>query len=137
MNRLEINRQVISIVDKNDWDLLLKKIKDILKIKKDWELSAAIVSPQKIKALNLRYRRKNSVTDVLSFANDNSEEGDLGEVIICWQRAKQQAKAQKHSIQKELNTLFVHGVLHLLGFDHESVKDAQLMEGLEAKILNQ
>jgi probable rRNA maturation factor len=87
-------------------------------------------SPE-IKALNKRYRGKNKATDVLSFPS--GQNGLLGSIIIDVQTAKKQAKFYKHSVRRELQELFVHGVLHLLGHDHEKPEDAAKMKKQEEK----
>ncbi|MBU1203382.1 rRNA maturation RNase YbeY [Patescibacteria group bacterium] len=78
------------------------------------EISIALLSPLEIKQLNHVYRNKNKVTDVLSFQINSKD--ILGEVLICLDQAKKQAKK---TIKSELQLLTVHGILHLLGYDHE------------------
>lgn len=103
------------------------------KIKK--EISIAILSPAEIKKLNKIYRQKNKVTDVLSFNLD--DEQILGEIVICLDQAKKQAKEKKTSLQAELKLLVVHGTLHLLGYDHEiSTASAERQEAEEIFLLN-
>lgn len=93
------------------------------------EISLVICGEQKIRAINKKYRGQNRVTDVLSFE-------DLNEIFICLPRARQQAKAFKHSLNCELTRLIVHGIVHLKGYDHEkSVKEAERMFEIEEKIL--
>ncbi len=101
-------------------------------------LSIALVGNQAIRTLNARYRAKNTPTDVLSFiAGDTLPSGEklLGDVVISVQQAAKQARDKNHSLEKELEILLIHGILHLLGYDHErSKKDAKAMRGLEQKI---
>ena len=85
--------------------------------RKKSELSVVLVSPQKIKTLNKKYRRKNKVTDVLSFLYDNS-----GEIVICPAEVKKNAKKFKTNFKKELARVLIHGTLHLLGYNHEAKK---------------
>ena len=103
------------------------------------ELSVALVGDEEMRPLNAKYRKKNKTTDVLSFSADpgiSSEAGLLGDVIISIEQAKRQAKERNHSLKKELVTLLIHGILHLLGYDHErSQRQAKIMAGLEGKIL--
>lgn len=82
-----------------------------------------------IKKLNRQFRMKNKATDVLSFPM-NSEDL-LGVIIIDLITAQMQAKDYGHSLQNELEQLFVHGVLHLLGFDHHQANEAELMRQYE------
>lgn len=75
-----------------------------------------------IRQLNHTWRGENAVTDVLSFDNafTDPETGEqyLGDIVISFQKAGQQAQAGEHSLQTEIEMLFVHGLLHLAGFDH-------------------
>jgi len=77
----------------------------------------ALVSDTRVRQLNARYRAKNSPTDVLSFAAE--EPGFLGEIVIASGVARRQARQAGHPIQVELRVLALHGLLHLLGYDHE------------------
>lgn len=77
----------------------------------------ALVSDVRVQKLNARYRAKNTPTDVLSFAAE--EPGFLGEVVIASGVARRQARLAGHSVQVELRVLALHGLLHLLGYDHE------------------
>ena len=96
---------------------------------KDDNVSLVLVGEKKIKELNEKYRGKNKVTDVLSFE-------DLDEIFICLPRAKRQAKLLKTPLKSELTRLFVHGIVHLKGYDHERSKTAELeMRKIEEKIL--
>ena len=102
------------------------------------ELSVALVGNAEMQKLNAQYRKKDYPTDVLSFPAENRlfvEEKLLGDVIISVQKAKQQAKERQRSLNEEMVTLLIHGVVHLLGYDHErSAKDARVMERLEKKV---
>jgi probable rRNA maturation factor len=77
----------------------------------------ALVSDARVRQLNARYRAKNAPTDVLSFAAE--EPGFLGEVVIASGVARRQARQAGHPVQVELRVLALHGLLHLLGYDHE------------------
>lgn len=77
----------------------------------------ALVSDSRVRQLNARYRGRNAATDVLSFTDD--EPGFLGEVVIASGVAGRQARRAAHSVQVELRVLALHGLLHLLGYDHE------------------
>jgi probable rRNA maturation factor len=81
-------------------------------------LAVALVSDARVRRLNARFRGKNSPTDVLSFPAD--EPGQLGEVVIASGVARRQARQAGHSVQVELRVLALHGLLHLLGYDHET-----------------
>jgi probable rRNA maturation factor len=114
-------------------DALALVVSKKFKIKK--EISIAILSPVEIKKLNKIYRQKNKVTDVLSFNLDDDK--ILGEIVICLEQAKKQAIEKKVSLQSELRLLVVHGILHLLGYDHErSLTEAERQEKEEQVLLN-
>ena len=94
------------------------------------DLSIALVSDRRMRALNRQFRGKDSVTDVLSFPSD--ARGFLGDVVIAAGVAKRQAKAAGHSVAVELKVLSLHGLLHLVGYDHES--DDGRMARAEARL---
>jgi len=102
------------------------------------ELSIALVGDAEIGRLNARYRNKEYPTDVLSFpAAAGMPDGVrlLGDVVISVDKARKQAKERGRTLDQEMITLLIHGVLHLLGYDHErSAKDARIMGRLEKKI---
>ena len=85
------------------------------KNKKKIELSIAIVNPQEIKKLNKKYRKKNKPTDVLSFGEIG---GDISEIVICPEEVEKNGK----DFKKELTLVLIHGILHLLSYDHEKTK---------------
>ena len=80
-------------------------------------MTVAVVPDVRVRALNRQYRRKDVATDVLSFPSD--ERGYLGDVVIAAGVARRQARAARHPLQTELRVLALHGLLHLLGYDHE------------------
>lgn len=102
-----------------------------------------IVDKDTIQKLNREYRNKDSVTDVISFAleDDNTfiktDLRVLGDIYICLDRAKEQASEYGHSLLRELSFLSVHGLLHLLGYDHQTKEDESVMFGLQEMILNE
>jgi len=102
------------------------------------ELSLALVDDATIAKLNKKYRHKPKATDVLSFQVEspaNGGPGLLGDVVISIDRAREQAKAGGWTLNQEIDRLLIHGILHLLGYDHErSPKDARVMRALEKKI---
>ena len=104
----------------------------------DAELSLALIGNAEMQELNAHYRHKNCPTDVLSFpAADNLPSGArlLGDVIISLDKAAAQAKERRRSLDQEMATLLIHGIVHLLGYDHErSAKEARIMARLEKKI---
>jgi probable rRNA maturation factor len=93
-------------------------------------VTVAVVPDARVRALNRRYRRKDKATDVLSFPSD--EKGYLGDVVIAAGVARRQASEAGHSLQTELRVLALHGLLHLLGYDHE--RDDGRMAALERRL---
>ncbi|MCB0414522.1 MAG: rRNA maturation RNase YbeY [Bdellovibrionales bacterium] len=81
------------------------------------ELVLVFVDEPTIKGLNKKFRGKNKVTDVLSF--DPVEEESLGELVFCTRKIKSQALQNGHSYRDELVYMMLHGILHLLGYEHE------------------
>ena len=110
------------------------------------EVTVALVSDARIRSLNRRYRKTNAVTDVLSFpaaTSVRSEERSapdvpqlplLGDLAIATGVARRQAKAAGHSFQTELRVLALHGLLHLLGYDHHDRSDNGRMARTEARL---
>ena len=106
------------------------------------ELSIAIVSLEEMTELNGRFRDKAGPTDVLSFPCDDPcavvEPGEavaLGDVVIAPEVAERQAEEYGHTVEEELNLLLVHGVLHLMGYDHIEDEDATVMQAREVALL--
>ena len=96
------------------------------------ELSIAIVTDARIHALNRQYRRKDSATDVLSFPADTP--GVLGDIVIARGVAGRQAREHGHPLQTELRILALHGLLHLIGYDHDDVNDRGRMRRAEDRL---
>ncbi len=114
--------------------------------KNGFSILIAFVSPEKIKNLNKQYRKKNKATDVLSFPYSDKEkfilpEGKtkvLGEVIICPKEVEKNSRRYKTPFKKELFLILIHGILHLLGYDHEGNKrEAEKMERKQRYYLSQ
>ena len=106
--------------------------------------SIIFVDEETIKNINKDYRGLDSVTDVISFAFEDNEIIDncktrvLGDIYICIPRMIEQAKAYGHSEKRELSFLTVHGLLHLLGYDHtKSKEEEKVMFSLQEEILNE
>jgi probable rRNA maturation factor len=106
------------------------------------ELSIALVDMDEMGQLNEEYRGKSGPTDVLSFVCDDpcaavgpDEPVMLGDVVIAPDVAVAQAAEYGHTVEEELNLLLVHGVLHLLGYDHEDDADAEVMQARERALL--
>jgi probable rRNA maturation factor len=113
------------------------------------EISLVITGQERIQELNREYRGADRPTDVLSFALSEKKAGEepeafieppdglihLGEVIISYPQAEIQAREQGHSVNREMAVLTVHGVLHILGYDHEVPEDETAMRAREKQVL--
>ena len=104
----------------------------------DSELLIRLVSPVEIQVLNKEYRDKNQVTNVLSFQSDipdEVEESILGDVVICVDVVREEALFGNKKFGDHLTHMAVHGILHLLGHDHEDITSANKMESIEIDFL--
>jgi len=102
------------------------------------EVSIAIVDDDVMRNLNRQFRKKNKTTDVLTFPADDSDADPnasgrpLGDIVISIDQARRQATDQKHSLATEIRYLILHGILHALGYDHET--DSGEMNALEVEV---
>ena len=130
----------------NVYEELLTKTLKHLDLHFDPYLSVTFVDNKFIHELNRDYRHIDRPTDVISFAFlDGDENKDkifqseqmvvLGEIYISFDKAREQAIAYGHSLERELKFLFVHGLLHLLGYDHMTPEDEKIMFALQDQIL--
>ena len=113
------------------------------------EISLSFISDRRIQSLNRIYRGKDQPTDVLAFSLANSKQakvkkkGDrspplfLGDVVISVPTARRQARERRHSLRREIAWLMIHGILHLMGYDHEEASDARRMRRKERALLRQ
>ena len=104
----------------------------------DSELLIRLVSPVEIQVLNKEYRDKNQVTNVLSFQSDipdEVEESILGDVVICVDVVREEALFGNKKFGDHLTHMAVHGILHLLGHDHEDITSANKLESIEIDFL--
>ncbi len=138
---------MIEVYNETEDNIYLEDIKNILNIglkKQDVKnafVSVVIVSKEKIHEINKTYRNVDRVTDVISFAfEDNKmiESSDiriLGEIYLCIEKAKEQSVEYGHSEKREICYLSVHGLLHLLGYNHEVEDEKRIMRQKEEEIL--
>ena len=117
------------------------------KTKDNISVNITVVSQNEIRRLNNEFRGVDKVTDVLSFPLfvideikgeemlDNFITSDIGDIVICKVRAKQQAQEYGHSLLREFCFLALHGLLHLLGYDHIEKQDEEVMFPLQKQIL--
>ena len=128
---------------------ILNTIKKELNVKGKIGMSVTLCDNNYIQELNRDYRKKDMPTDVLSFALEDDEDEELlaqmkkatsireiGDIIISYERAEEQAVDYGHSLYREMCFLFTHGVLHLLGYDHMDKEDEEVMFGIQKKILD-
>ena len=104
----------------------------------DISVNITFVGEKKIRQLNKEFRQVDKVTDVLSFPlfeADEQKQGDIGDIVICTKRANEQARQYGHSELRELCFLSLHGLLHVLGYDHIQKQDEEVMFSLQDKIL--
>lgn len=128
---IEITNLTSKKIKRNKITEVIQKI--IKKIRLPFsDLSIVFITGSEIKKLNKKYRKKDKVTDVLSF-----NYGDSGEIVICYNQARKQAKSSKHSIITEIIILLIHAILHLKGHNHEKDHhEAVLMRKKEKEMLD-
>ena len=128
------------------YESLLAKTLKHLSLSFEPIISVTIVNNDYIHDINRQYRHKDSPTDVISFAflDDDPNRDNLfhsgkmvvlGEIYISSEKAKEQAQEYGHSLDREMRFLFVHGLLHLLGYDHMKEEDEKVMFRLQDEIL--
>ena len=102
------------------------------------EVSIAVIDDDAMRTLNRKFRKKNKTTDVLTFpaddsyADPNAPGRPLGDIVISIDQARRQAAEQKHSLATEIRYLILHGILHALGYDHDT--DGGEMNALEVEV---
>jgi len=108
----------------------------------DSELSISIVDEEEMSSLHMQWMDEPGPTDVLSFPMDEMKPysattgpGILGDIVLCPEFAVEQARTAGHSLQEELELLTVHGVLHLLGFDHRESDERKIMFAKQDELL--
>lgn len=142
--KIKVSLIKLKAMVKKIFKLLLKfKDKNLLKTFKDADASVKIsivfLSSRKMQEVNFKYRGKKSTTDVLSFFYLTKEDSDtifLGEILIEPKRVLSQSKMYSVTFWQELTRVLIHGILHLINYDHEKSKyQAQKMKAIENKIL--
>lgn len=130
---IEINNLANFRVDKKFFTGVAKKVLSGENKRKE-NLSVAFVSPDEIQKLNAKYRKKNKPTDVLSFEKVSQFKDEFSEVVICPKVVKENTADSPLSLKREMAKVLIHGILHILGHDHEkSEKEAALMADKEKK----
>lgn len=137
MIKIEINNQQDRLkVDDSIFNLLQRIAEKTASLEgyDQGEISFALVDNQQIQRLNREYRQIDSPTDVLSFPMDDQVWGD---VIISIEQAIKQAEEYGYSLKRELGYLAVHGILHLLGYDHKGPGEKEEMRRKEERVLSE
>lgn len=144
MQLLVDQRTEDKLIDEEYLEKIEKALATALKMagyEDEYQVSFSVVDQEEIQELNRDYRNKDAVTDVLSFQlyekDQIPESGMLGDIVICAQRAMEQAEEFGHSYEREVTYLSVHSLLHLLGYDHEEDDDKSEMRALEKKIMKE
>ncbi len=103
----------------------------------DAECAVMLADDTTIQSLNNKWRGKNSPTNVLSFPTDavSRAQGQLGDIILSYETLERESLSQNKELTHHARHLFLHGLLHLYGYDHETEAEAEIMEALEHKIL--
>ncbi len=126
-DKIEISEELLSLLEEIGNFLLRLEGQSL-----ECEVSIILVDNSYIQELNLTYRGYDSPTDVLSFnlqdnITDEDEDRILGDVVVSVEKAEEQAKTYGHTLRQEIAFLSVHGILHLLGYDHETAGTEQEM----------
>lgn len=135
--KVQVSDKLLDLVNRAVYEVLLNEGWDA----KVAEVGVVLVDDEKIRDFNKQYRNVDRSTDVLSFALQEGApmpggEALLGDVLISLETALRQAVEYGHSVERELAYLIVHGVLHLLGYDHTAEEERKLMRAKEELVLN-
>ncbi|HWI42987.1 MAG TPA: rRNA maturation RNase YbeY [Nocardioides sp.] len=141
---IEILDESGSGLDVKHFSKLARFVMDAMRVHPLAELCIKAVDEATIAQLNKQWMEKDGPTDVLAFpmdelrpglVNEEPEEGVLGDLVLCPAIAEKQGEAAGHGTQAELDLLTVHGILHLLGYDHAEPEEHKEMFGLQARLL--
>jgi len=140
-----IDPQFQELVDPKWARKIVRRVLEAEKVPSPCEVSLVITGSETVQRLNRDYRSVDEPTDVLAFGMRQQEDSDfvlppdnvlrLGEVVISYPRAAEQAEEQGHSTGRELALLVIHGLLHLLGYDHEKPEEGEKMRAREKELL--
>ncbi len=124
---------MIEFDNRTDFNFNADELEEICKYLTDKDVELILTTDEEIKKINKEFRNKDKATDVLSFPLENIPGMPLGSIVISIDTAKKEAEEFGHSIEDEIKLLFIHGLLHLLGYDHEI--DNGEMRAKEAEII--
>jgi len=145
---VEVNTHIGGEPDASWFEAVVRDVLSSEGVAAPYEVSVVLTDEETVHSLNQQYRNVDSPTDVIAFyaepQTDSEREfvfpGDgvrrLGDIVISFPQAVEQAEEAGHGVRKELTLLTIHGVLHLLGYDHEQPDDAPLMRKKEALLLD-
>ncbi len=143
---IEVLNESGTEVDAHDLSRLSRFVMDRMRVHPLAELCIKVVDEATIAELNEQWMEKEGPTDVLAFPMDElrpglvteePEEGVLGDLVLCPAVAARQAKDAGHSTKGEIELLTVHGILHLLGYDHADPEEHAEMFGLQGRLLTE
>jgi probable rRNA maturation factor len=141
---IEVNNETTSDLDEKELSDLCRFVLDRMRIHPQAELAVLLVDPDTMEQLHVKWMDEPGPTDVLAFpmdelrpASDDEEPkpGLLGDVVLCPDVARRQAKQAGHSTEDELHLLTTHGILHLLGYDHAEPEEEKEMFDLQQQLL--
>ena len=141
MVNLVIANKYKNLVDYDQLQIAAQTALEKLKPGSDYEVTIAIDDDEQVRKLNKKFRQIDQTTDVLSFESNeiNPESGlvSLGDIIISYPKSLSQSEAAGHPHLSELKLMIVHGILHLLGYDHAEPQEKEKMWAVQANILDQ
>ncbi len=112
--------------------LAAKKLRNGKLLSEKSEITLVFLSSSEMKKINKAFRKKDKPTDILSFSSDDP--ASLGELLLCTDVLKKQAAVQRHTLRDEMRYMLIHGILHLLGYDHElSKSEEKIMFSIQDK----
>jgi len=139
LTNVEITGAAIPRFSRREIAQFVRKVLIALRVDDDInEVSIAIIDDDAMRTLNRQFRKRNKTTDVLTFPADASDADPhahgrpLGDIVISADQARRQAADQRHSLPTEVRYLILHGILHALGYDHET--DDGEMNALEVEV---
>jgi len=146
---VEINTHIGGEPDPSWFEAVVQDVLSSEGVAAPYEVSVILTDEETVHSLNRQYRNVDSPTDVIAFYAEPQTASErefvfpgdgvrrLGDIVISLPQTLEQAEEAGHSVKKELALLTIHGVLHLLGYDHEQPDDAPLMRDREALLLDQ
>lgn len=139
MIEIEIDPKFLDLIQVSELQAVADKVLAITKTSLESEIGLQIIQDEQMQQLNLEYMGVDAPTDVLSFPVpfENPDTGNpyLGDILISYPTAARQAQAAGHPLEEEISLLLVHGILHLLGYDHLTPEEKAAMWEIQDTIL--